>query len=132
MKSLTGVVCEQASPVRAGQGIGAERGMVTIELAIGVLIAAFAMAGLVGGITLGLTHAAASASAQQIALHTARGDASAVERARGEVPRGGRVEVEPQTDGVEVTVTVQPRMPVVGEITVSSRSWARWEPGVGP
>lgn len=117
----------RAAPVRPGRR--GERGMVTVELAIGVLIAAIVTTGLVAGITVGLAHAAASASAQQIALHTARGDAPGVLRAREEVPRGGSVEITREEAGVEVAVTLRPRMPVVGEVAMTARSWARWEPG---
>lgn len=115
-----------AAPARCG------RGMVTVELAVGILLAALVTAGLTSAVTLGATHSAATAAAHQIALHTARGDSASVAKARQEVPADAQVRVDAGPDGVEVTVTVRRQLPVVGGITMDTRAWARWEPGVGP
>lgn len=106
--------------------------MVTVELAVGILLAALVTAGLISAVALAATHSAATAAAHQIALHTARGDSASVAKARQEVPADTQVRVDAGPDGVEVTVVVHRQLPVVGGITMDARAWARWEPGVGP
>lgn len=124
MNRMRGAVRRRAAPGSA------QRGMVTVELAVGFLIAAVLTAGLAVGICLGATHSAAAAAAQQIALHTARGDTQAAHAARQEMPERSTVEITTDAIGVEVVVTAWPRLPGLGEVDLAARAWARWEPGV--
>ncbi|CAL8975174.1 hypothetical protein TESS_TESS_00779 [Tessaracoccus sp. O5.2] len=116
----------------SGRRARSQRGMVTVELAIGVLTAALLTACLAGLSLLGVAQAAAGESSAQIARQTARGDDAAVELARERVPDGAAVEVSQESDGVRVAVVVPVAVPLLGRFTVSADSWAAYEPGVGP
>lgn len=109
-----------------------ERGLVTVELAIGFLTASLLAITLAGLVILGVTQAAAQRTAAEVARQLARGDQPAADRARAEAPRGGTVTVTQVEQGVEVRVRAPLRILGVGRVEVSAKAWARYEPGAGP
>ncbi len=126
MLHVSGAVRGRAAPGRD------DRGMVTVELAVGIMTISLITLVLVSIISVGVTHTAATAAAQQIARHTARGDAQAASRAQGELPPRSAVQVRHDDDGVTVTVESRSRVPGLGEVSLQATAWARWEPGEGP
>lgn len=109
-----------------------ERGLVTIELAIGFVTVSLLTAVLVGVVSLGLAQAAAARTSSEVARQLARGDTAAAERAEDEAPDGARVESRDVEDGVEVGVEVPVDIFGIGVVDVSDTSWARYENGAQP
>lgn len=126
MTGVAGAAPEGVAPRRC------QRGMVTIELAVGLVGVVALLATLVGITTLGATQTAAGAAGQQIARQVARGDDDAAARARAELPPDSAVEVSRQEDGVSVRVVTTVQVFGLGEIPLEASSWAAWEPGVSP
>lgn len=108
------------------------RGMVTVELAIGMVTAVLLTAGLVSLSLLGVTQAACEESAAQIARQQARGDLAAVTSATDRMPDGAVLRMEEQRDGVRAHVSVEVSILRFGPITVAADAWAAYEPGVAP
>lgn len=106
--------------------------MVTVEMCVGFVLAIVLTAVLAAVSLLGIAHAAAAEASAQLARQAARADEVAFKEARERVPDGARVEVERQAGGVEATVTIAARVPVIGAIDVSAKAWSAYEPGVGP
>lgn len=109
-----------------------QRGLVTIELAIGILTAVTVMVTLVSMILVGAAWSAASSAAATIARHHAAGDLTGERQARSQLPSDSSVAVDETTEGVSVEVTVTPEVLGLGQITVNAQSYARWEPGQAP
>ena len=87
---------------------GAERGMVTVELAVSILSAAL--------------------MAVAIARQLARGDEAAAERARASVPPGSEVLTDVDDGVVRVSVTDELRWGRLGPVRVSGRATVTEEP----
>lgn len=100
------------------------RGMVTFELAVGILAACLITALLGWGIGLVGLQARCTEVASQIARQLGRGDEQAADEARGRVPRGGQVRVVDGPGEVEVLVIVEARWGSFGPIEVSGRAVA--------
>ena len=115
------------------RGAGAEgrrpspRGMVSVELAIGIVTTTLLAAVLVTLTMLGVTQAAAAESAAQLARQVARGDDRAVQLAKDRSP--GRATVSRHADGVEVTVEATSFVFGLGDVPVRASVWAAREPG---
>lgn len=92
--------------IRAQAGRMAERGMVTAELAIGILSATMVAVCLAWGINLLVVHTECADAAAQIARAEARGDAPASAQARGHAPGGATINVDESGSQVVVTVGV--------------------------
>ena len=84
---------------------GRQRGMVTAELAIGILSATMVAICLAWAINLLVVHTECADAAAQIARAEARGDAPAAAEARGHVPNGSTINVD--ASGSQVLVTVE-------------------------
>lgn len=108
----------------------APRGMVSVELAFGIVTATLLTAFLTTLLMLGVAHAMAAESSAQIARQVARGDDAAVEAAKERAP--GKARIMHRDGGVEVTVVARTFVIGVGQVPVSATSWAAYEPGVGP
>ncbi|WP_345578275.1 TadE family type IV pilus minor pilin [Tessaracoccus lubricantis] len=106
--------------------------MVTVELAVGFLVAVAMTTALVGASLLGVAQATAAEASAQLARQAARGDDDAFAEARGRVPDGARIEVDRQAGGVEARVTLSVPVLKLGVVDVSAMAWAAYEPGVGP
>jgi hypothetical protein len=108
-----------------------ERGMVTAEIAVGMLlVAAMAVAmGWLGGVIV--MQQRVDDSAVQIARQQARGDTEAVARAREAAPDGATVEI--RRDGEEYVVTVRCRpsssVPWLAAPELSGTARVQAEPG---
>lgn len=108
-----------------------ERGMVTAEIALGMLLVA-AMAvvmGWLGGVIV--MQQRVDDSAVQIARQQARGDTAAVARARADAPDGATVDI--RRDGEEYVVTVRCRpstsVPWLAAPELSGTARVQAEPG---
>lgn len=108
----------------ATSGRWADRGMVTFELAIGILAACLVTAMLGWGVSLFGLQARCSEAASQIARQLGRGDQEAAEEARARVPQGARVQVLDGRDEVEVAVVVEARWGSFGPVEVSGKAIA--------
>lgn len=106
-----------------------DRGMVTVELAIGVIIAVLLTACLVSVSMLGVAQAACAESSAQLARQSARGDAEAVAAARQRAPDGARIDIVREADGVRAEVRLDVRVLGLGEVEVGAGAWAAYEPG---
>lgn len=114
---------------RASRG---QRGMVTAELAIGILTTAILMglACWVVSLVVLQTHCADTAS--QVARQLARGDTAAAVEARGRAPRGARTIVQRARGEVTVRVDVDSSWGRVGPVHLRGEATAHLEPGVTP
>lgn len=83
-----------------------ERGMVTAELAIGILSATVVAVFLAWGVNLLVVRTECADVASQIARAEARGDAPAAAQARGHAPDGAAINVDETGSQVVVTVEV--------------------------
>lgn len=106
-----------------------ERGMISIELCVGFVLAVALTAALAGASLLGVAQAAAAEASSQLARQSARGDEAAVQEAKRRAPEGAVVEIERQPNGVHAEVTVPVRLLYLGTVEVSARAWAVYEPG---
>lgn len=116
--------------VRGGTRRLAQRGMVTVELALGIVTVTLLTAVLTTIIALGVQQAAIAESAAEIARQTARGDDDAVKAAKDRSP--GTATVKPEREGVRVCVERDARVFGVGAVALSAEAYAAWEPGAGP
>lgn len=102
----------------------AHRGMVTFELAVGLLTAVL-LAGVLGwGISLIALQQRCTDVAGQIARQVARGDQEAADRAAELVPEQARVETRRESELVRVQVIVAARWGVLGPVEI--RGEAVW------
>lgn len=106
-----------------------QRGMVTIELAVGILTATVLTALLCWMVALVVTQSKCIDVATEVARQTARGDSDKVRLARELAPRDSRIDVTRRQHDVTVVVSVDSRFMGVGPVTVSGSATAAWEPG---
>lgn len=100
----------------------AHRGMVTFELAVGLLAACLATALLGWGIGLVGLQARCTESAGQIARQLGRDDEQAAAEARGRVPDGAAVQVIEAATEVTVVVSVEQSWGAFGPVTIRGRA----------
>lgn len=117
---------------RKGRGMRDQRGMVTVELAIGVVAVLLLTTVLVGIVALGIGKSACQTVSADLARQLARGDQEAAERIREAAPEGAKITVAAEDEGVRVKVQAPVRIFGIGPVQVMAESWARFEPGVGP
>lgn len=113
-------------------GADAERGMVTAELAIGLLTAAMAAAVAVFMVSLVMVQTRCGDTAAAMARQLARGDDRAAALARGTAPQGARVEVGHSASAVQVVVSVDEHLGRFGPFHLVGSAQAVLEPGVQP
>jgi|GEM_PF-1510130 len=94
------------------------RGMVTFELAVGVLSATFLTGVLAWTIGLVVLQGRCSDTAAQVARQLARDDQVAAQEAFGRGPRGAELAVDEGADVVSVVVTVDARFGAMGQVEV--------------
>lgn len=109
-----------------------ERGLVTVELAVGTVSTVLLAGVLVSLSMLGVAQAACAESSAQLARQAARGDSALMAEAVGRVPPAARVTVRRGDDGVTATVTLDVALIGLPPVPVSASAWAAYEPGVGP
>lgn len=100
----------------------ANRGMVTFELAVGILSAALLTALLGWGIGLVSLQSRCTDVAGQVARQLGRGDSVAADEARGRVPADAQVQVHEGPSEVEVVVVAQASWGVFGPVEVTGRA----------
>lgn len=107
-----------------------QRGMVTAELAVGVLVAVFLAA--LACFTVGLvtTQSRCASVATEVARQLARGDQAAADRARDAAPAGASVTTTRHEALVEVVVSTDRSFGRVGPVHLAGRATAAVEPGV--
>ena len=109
-----------------------QRGMVTVELALGFVTATLLLAGLVTMGQIGVVHAACAEASAELARQAARGDTAAVSAVEGRLPPGGRSKLVRHSDGVRATVSTEIAVLGLGRVPVAAEAFAAWEPGEGP
>jgi len=88
------------------EALSASRGMVTAELAIGILSATMLAIFLCWGVSIVVVHTEVTDVAAQIARADARGDKASSAEAKTHAPDGATIEVEKTGDQVRVSVSV--------------------------
>lgn len=105
------------------------RGMVTAELAIGLLTASLVLFGASAVIGLLILQDRAEAIAAQAARHAARGDARQLSEVRTRAPRGSEVTVRTSGGWAEARVTVSRSWGPIGPVKLSAVASQPLEPG---
>ena len=106
----------------------APRGMVTFELAIGILSAALAAVVLCWALSLLTLHIRCADAAAQVARYTARGDSLQAKAAKERAPTGSTIEIVEDGASVTVVVSAQSRLGRIGPVTMSGRATMPKEP----
>lgn len=109
---------------------GEDRGMVTVELAVGLLTASLAVAVACWVVMLVVLQGRCEQVAGQVARQVARADDKAADEAKRRVPAGGRVEVSTTDRQVRVVVDAASSFGPIGPVRVTGRAVADLEPGV--
>ena len=109
-----------------------ERGLVTVELAVGTVSTVLLAGVLVSLSMLGVAEAACAESSAQLARQAARGDDQLLKEARERAPEGASIELTREADGVLAVVSLDRPVPLIGTVTVSAEAWSPYEPGVEP
>lgn len=100
------------------------RGMVTFELAVGMLSAAVVTAMLGWGISLLGLQARCVDVAAQVARQSARDDSAGVEQAKAKAPKDAEIKVVRDDDQINVTVSTDARLGVLGPVHISGSAVA--------
>ena len=109
-----------------------QRGMVTVEFAIGLITIAMLVSTLVGIVLLGVSQSGIQTVSSDLAKHLARGDDAMAEKTKEKAPDRSRIEIERAEAGVRVTTRLDVPILNFGSIALVATAWAHWEPGVGP
>ena len=115
-----------------GRGRHRRRGMVTAELAVGLLVAVLVT--MMGAWTVNLIAVEATCRdvATQVARQMARGDEDAAAAAGRRAPSGASVDVNRAGDEVRVLVRVDRSLGRIGPVRLAGTAVAVLEPGVSP
>lgn len=108
------------------------RGMVTVELAVGIVTTVVLTGCLVSMAMLGVAQSACAESSAQLARLAARGDDATLAKARARAPEGARISLEREPGGVSAQVRLDVAILGLGEVEVGAGAWAAYEPGQGP
>lgn len=106
-----------------------QRGMVTAELAVGLVTASMALVIACWVVNLVVVQTTCGDVAAQMARQLARDDDKAAAQARQRAPEGARVTIEKGSSTVTVTVAVQQRLGELGPVQVQGRAVADMEEG---
>ena len=120
--------CSRHGPASREGSRRGSRGMVTFELAIGILSAGLAAVVLCWAVGLLTLHIKCADIAAQVARYAARGDALQATAARARAPAGSSVEVVDDGSSVTVVVQAQSSLGKIGPITMSGRATMPKEP----
>lgn len=108
---------------------GRTRGMVTIELAIGLLTATLALFGASAVIGLLILQDRAETIAVEAARHAARGDNEQLGKVKAAAPKGSRLRLITRNGWVLATVTVTRSWGVIGPVELTATAQQPLEPG---
>lgn len=109
-----------------------QRGMVTVEFAIGLVTLVTLVSALVGLVLLGVAQSGIQTVSSELAKHLSRGDDALAEKTKEKAPERARIEIERAEAGVRVTTRMEIPILNLGAIPLEAAAWAHWEPGVGP
>lgn len=109
---------------------GEQRGMVTAELAVGILCAALVAGMLCWVLALIGLRITCQDAAAQVARQIARGDRQAAQRASDGVP-DAEVSIETAGDDIRVTVRARASWGALGPVSVQAVAQVTAEPGTG-
>lgn len=109
-----------------------QRGMVTVEFAIGLVTLVTLVSVLVGLVLLGVAQSGIQTVSSELAKHLSRGDDALAEKTREKAPDRARIEIERAEAGVRVTTHMEIPILNLGAIPLEAVAWAHWEPGIGP
>ena len=112
------------------QRLAQERGMVTAELAIGVMVCVSLVVAGVWAVMLVVSQTRCGDVAAEMARQLARGDQQAAERARGGAPAGSRVAIDHVGGRVVVSVSADSSLGRLGPVHLKASAAADVEPGV--
>ena len=109
-----------------------QRGMVTAELAVGLLVAV--LVSMIGAWAVNLIAVQATCGdvAAQIARQLARGDQDAADSASHRAPSGASVQVSTAGEEIRVVVRVERSLGRLGPVKLAGSAMAVLEPGVSP
>lgn len=106
-----------------------QRGMVTAELAIGILTATMLAFALCWGVRLIVIHTECADVAAQVARAEARADTTAAAEARQRAPGGASIETDRSGNAVRVDVSLPVSLGHILTITVTGSATMPKEPG---
>lgn len=111
-----------------------ERGMVTVELALGVGSLMIVVGLLVGVLSVVGLQLGCQSAVVDIARQAARGDTVAVQAAKAKLPSGASVEIVKSRRGLraEVRAAARPWGSRLPAVPVSASATMVWEPGAAP
>ena len=109
-----------------------QRGMVTAELALGILSEGLAVVFACWCVGLVVLQGRCDQAAGQVARQLARGDQAAADQARRRAPQDAKVRVQRGSTTVSVTVEVSSSLGAIGPVRLSGRAVADLEPGLAP
>ena len=102
--------------------------MTTMELAVGIMAAMFLATILAWTVSLVVVQTQCSDSAAAIARYSAIADPAKVEQARGAAPQGANVSIRDRGNAIEVVVTVDRYLGVIGPIHLTGTATQLKEP----
>lgn len=106
-----------------------ERGMVTLELALGLLAATAVALVLSWVVSLVSIQTACADTASQVARQLARGDEQAAADAEGKAPAGAVVQTSEDGGRIRVDVTLDASLGLIGPVPLSGSAVIAKEPG---
>ncbi len=112
-------------------GRQSSRGMVTVELAIGLVGLAFVTVILASLFNVGAGYHTCAVAATEVARQLARGDVAAAQRVQDALPASSKVSVRNVDDGIEVKVAMRVSVVALAPIDVAADAWAKREVGAG-
>ncbi|WP_245558933.1 TadE family type IV pilus minor pilin [Aestuariimicrobium kwangyangense] len=113
-------------------GRPAQRGMVTVELAIGLIFAALVLFACSAVIGLAILQGQCEDTATQVARQESRGDESAARRSRQAAPRAATITTTTKDGWVTVVVSAQRGWGTIGPVTISGEASLPLEPNAQP
>lgn len=109
---------------------GDQRGMVTVELAVGLLAVGMVLTLCTWVLTLVVVQTRCEDTASQVARQLARGDGAAARQAEDRAPKGSEVARRSGSGTVTVRVSVERSLGSIGPVRLSGEATADLEPGV--
>lgn len=109
---------------------GDQRGMVTAELAVGLLAVGMVLTLCCWVLTLVVVQTRCEDTASQVARQLARGDTAAARQAEHRAPKGSEITRRSASGTVTVKVQVERSLGSIGPVQLSGDATADLEPGV--
>ncbi|MGA4506405.1 TadE family type IV pilus minor pilin [Propionibacteriaceae bacterium G1746] len=120
---------EPAATPRPATDAARARGMVTLELAVGLLTTTLVLFGASAVVGLLITQDRAETIAVQAARHAARGDQKKLAAVKAAAPSGASVDLVTRDGWVHATVVVRRSWGAIGPVTLTATAQQPLEPG---